>query len=955
MKSFIQNIVIFEPWMKLKEIFLCSIGLVIFVEGSAQRDTVSVHAKFSPDKRSAVVTQKIIYHNPHEKDLDTVKLLNWVAAYKNRNTSLLFRKLEDRKNDLYFAKPEELGKIENLHLTINDSAVADLNPEDENFYIPLAKKLKKGEAVQIGLQYSLFLPHSMFTGYGSDGKKLSVKYFFPVSDSFETDEQKERNYIDIEENQNTGNYWNVILDTGFPANIESNLRKISDNHFEGIATKDTEFILSDINYPKKSFWVDDQETEIVFGYPLDALELQRLEFLLPRHLNFMKQKIGFLPEKIFISDKFRRSEDFVGISDISFWKFNFQLFSDMQKTDLHYFSIVSKNIVQQSVLHNRKEDHWLINGLKTYLEIQYLNRFYKDEKLLGNLPENANIFGIKPLKFFRASELKLKDRYGLGYQYMLTQNLDQKIGEEYDMLSNFNAMAISHFEMGSIFDFVAQKMGPHHFDNYVKNFIAKSSDEPISRKDFLDGLSVASGYSSDFIEDFLNRKNRVNFVLKQYEKKGDEYQVKIRKNTVEEIPFRIETIDENAERKTYWFDTDHSTETKIYNIPQQNAEKIVINDGYVFPEKNFRDNYLYTRGIFSNMKKPKLKLFTDIPNPEYNEIYLNPRLSFNAYDKVLIGLNFKNAALFEQNFEYSVTPYFSTGTGKLTGSGAVVYRFMPPESFFRSLQIGVSGSYFHYDYDLTYRKFSAFAGMNFTKNPRSDIGRSFSFSYNFFYKDLNPQMITSNEYQKYNLWNIGYGYADNRIIHEQYIGANLQWMEDFSKISADAFYRWEFAKDKKISFRFFGGYFLSNNTKNNLFDFGISRVSNYAFSYGLLGQSATSGLLSQQLILAEGGFKSYLGTTANQWITAFNVDSHVWKWFNVYADAGVYKSKHQNAEFIWDSGVKVKVIPDFLEVYFPVQSSLGFEPAFKDYGKRIRFTLVLNFSAVTSYFRRGWF
>lgn len=180
-------------------------------------------------------------------------------------------------------------------------------------------------------------------------------------------------------------------------------------------------------------------------------------------------------------------------------------------------------------------------------------------------------------------------------------------------------------------------------------------------------------------------------------------------------------------------------------------------------------------------------------------------------------------------------------------------------------------------------------------------------------------------------------------------------MEDFQKISAEAFYRWEYAQDKKVSFRFFGGYFITNKTKNNLFDYGISRVSNYAFSYGLLGQSATSGLFSQQFILAEGGFKSHVAKSANQWITSVNIDSHVWKWFNVYADAGVYKNRLMNPQFIWDSGVKVKVIPDFLEVYFPIQSSLGFEPSFKDYGSRIRFTLVLNFNAITNYFRRGWF
>jgi hypothetical protein len=85
------------------------------------------------------------------------------------------------------------------------------------------------------------------------------------------------------------------------------------------------------------------------------------------------------------------------------------------------------------------------------------------------------------------------------------------------------------------------------------------------------------------------------------------------------------------------------------------------------------------------------------------------------------------------------------------------------------------------------------------------------------------------------------------------------------------------------------------------------------------------------------------------------VDSHVWKMFNVYGDAGVYKNKGKNAEFIWDSGVKLRLIPDFIEIYFPVYSSLGFEPSFKDYGERIRFTLVFNLGAVANTLRRGWY
>lgn len=939
----------------MKRIFWSFLMMVNFVVLSAQQDSIYVQAKFSADISELSVLQEITYHNTTSTELSQIKLLNWIAAYKNRDTPLLNRQLEDRKSDLYFAKADELGGLKNISVEIDGRIISTIDVNQENIEIPLLKSLKPGEKVTFSLDYTLILPHHKFTGYGTDGKKIALKYFFIVPDYFEKMESKERRFVDIEENQSPGNYWKIILDLPVNYYSQSNLVEIAPNYFEGNLNTDPEFVISQNNFDVLRTKVEGEMIELQLGYFLTPAEKQNLEFYLPLQLNFIKNKIGFLPKKIFISEKFREDENFTGLDDLRFWKFRYELFTEAQRHDLNYFGIIAKNIVTQSTIFEKSKDHWLMNGLKTYLEMEYIDRYYKEEKLLGKLPENLNIFGFRPLKLFHASQLKLSERYGLAYQYIMTQNLDQKIAEPFEKLSNYNANAISHFESGNLFSFVAAKMSTEKFDDFISGFLAKNTEKHIDTKAFLDELTVASGYSADFMEEFIQQKNRVNFNLKRYRKTGEEFELKIAKNTTQQIPFKVETETKSGEKKTFWFDTNDSTKPIIYKIPQAEADKIVVNDEYIFPENNFRDNYLYTKGIFANTKKIRFKFFKDIPNPEYNEVYLNPRLNFNAYDKILFGLNFKNSSFLSRKFNYSVTPYYSSGTGKLTGSGAVSYSFQPADSFYRSLDVGVSGSYFHYDFDLKYRKISAFASFNFSKDPRSDIGRSLGLSYNFFDKDLDPKVILKEEYQKYNIWNLGYNYSDRRLIHEKYLGANLQLMEDFQKISGEAFYRWEYAQDKKVSFRFFGGYFISNKTKNNLFDYGISRVSNYSFSYGLIGQSASSGVLAQQLILAEGGFKSYIGTTANQWITTVNVDSHVWKWFNVYADAGVYKNKLSSPEFIWDSGVKVKVIPDFLEIYFPVQSSLGFEPSFKDYGKRIRFTLSLNFSAITSYFRRGWF
>lgn len=933
------------------------IGLFLFlgvVEVSAQKDSIYIEAKLSSDKKLLQVNEELVYYNNSKAALSTVKLLNWVSSYNKRGTSLVYRKLEDRNTDLHFAEKKELGKLLNLKIQESEQEIPITAISEENIFLPLKKVLQPGEQVKLKLQYEIQLPDKKFTGYGTSDKNVALKYFFIVPDRFDPDNVSKRDYHDIEESVSFNTYWSINFDLPVNYFIESNLQQFQMNSFRGYLDSDPEFLISQNEYPSIIINNDDIKTEIKFGYNLTPEEKQNLEFYLPLHLKFIKDRIGTIPQRIFISDKFRAKEDFFGNNDITFWKFRFQLFNDAQKTDLDYFGIVAKKVLDESIITDKQNDHWFKNGLKSYLEIQYLKKFYGDTKLLGSLPE-TKIFGIKPLKLFYASDVKLIERYGLTYQYIMSQNLDQKIDEKYTVLSNFNDMAISSFETGTLFNYSTDKMGYENFDSLVQKFIAKNTDKQVNPDDFIKELAELDKRTA-YLSGFLQHKNRVNFKLKRFRKEGDSLHIKIDKNTPANIPVKLQTESKEGDTKQYWVETEENEKTKTFSIPAENVNKITLNDDYIFPEANYRDNFLYAKGFFSNMRKIKLKLIKDIPNPEFNEIYISPRVRFsNTYDKFLIGFNFKNQSFFDQKFLYSFTPTYSTGTGKLTGSGAVNYSFLPAESIFRSITFGVSGSYFHYDYDLAYSKGSVYSNFNFRKNPRSTVSRSVGISYNYFERDLSPLMIANNDYDKYNLWSVGYGYNDSQSIHEKSLGVNTQWMEDFHKVTAEGFYRWEFAPRQKLSVRLFAGYFIKNNTRNNTFNYGISRVSDYSFSYNLLGQSATGGILSQQYILADGGFKSFIPGTVNKWITSVNVDTSVWKIFHIYADAGIYDNKNQSTKFIWDSGVKVRVIPDFLEIYFPIQSSLGFEPGFKDYGRRIRYTLILNLSSIINAARRGWY
>ncbi|WP_345992043.1 aminopeptidase [Chryseobacterium sp. Chry.R1] len=939
----------------MRKISICLILFLGIVQVSAQKDSISIEAKLSSDKKMLDINQEIVYYNNSEKDLSTVKLLNWVSAYQKRGTSLVYRKLEDRNTDLHFAKPEQLGKLLQFNIKgPDDEAIPVNNLSAENLFIPLNAPLHTGKSIRLKLQYQIQLPDKKFTGYGTSDRNIALKYFFIVPDHFDPGNILGRYYHDIEESVSFNTYWTVQFDLPAQSFIESNLHQDQSNLFKGYLDSDPEFIISQDEYPFINVNTGDISTEVRFGYPLTPQEKENLEFYLPLHLKFIKEQIGYLPSRLFISEKFRANEDFFGNNDISFWKFRFQLFTDAEKADLDYLGIIAKKVLDESIITDKQDNHWFKNGLKSYIEIQYIKKFYGETKLLGKLPE-SKIFGIRPLKLFHASNLKLIDRYGLTYQYIMSQNLDQKIGEKFTVLSNFNVMAISSFETGSLFNYSADKMGYENFNTLVQNYIAKNTDKQIDPKDFLRELAEKDNRTA-YLTDFLKQKNRVNFKLQKLKKQDDSLHIKINKNTSAPIPVKLETKTREDEKKEYWVETDGEEMTKTVSIPALDIYKITLNNDYIFPESNYRDNFLYSKGLFSNAKKIKLKLIKDIPNPEFNEIYISPRIRFNnTYDKFLLGFNFKNQSFFDQKFLYSITPTYSTGTGKLTGSGAVSYSFLPAESIIRSLTFGVSGAYYHYDYNLAYRKGSVFSNISFRKNPRSTVSRGISMSYNYFERDLSPLMIANNDYDKYNLWSIGYGYTDNQMIHEKSLSISTQGMEDFNKITAEGFYRWEFAPKQKLSLRLFAGYFVRNDTRNNTFNYGISRVSNYSFSYNLLGESANSGFLSQQFILADGGFKSFIPGSVNQWITSLNVDTSVWKIFHLYADAGIYKNRNNPTQFIWDSGIKLKIVPDFLEIYFPIQSSLGFEPAFKDYGRRIRYTLVLNLGSIINAARRGWY
>ena len=57
----------------------------------------------------------------------------------------------------------------------------------------------------------------------------------------------------------------------------------------------------------------------------------------------------------------------------------------------------------------------------------------------------------------------------------------------------------------------------------------------------------------------------------------------------------------------------------------------------------------------------------------------------------------------------------------------------------------------------------------------------------------------------------------------------------------------------------------------------------------------------------------------------------------------------------YDTGLKLNIIENYLEIYFPILNSEKYILNSNNYSKNIRFTLVLDPENLTNLFTRRWF
>jgi hypothetical protein len=223
-------------------------------------------------------------------------------------------------------------------------------------------------------------------------------------------------------------------------------------------------------------------------------------------------------------------------------------------------------------------------------------------------------------------------------------------------------------------------------------------------------------------------------------------------------------------------------------------------------------------------------------------------------------------------------------------------------------------------------------------------------------KEKSNFLVDNSALENYSVFNARYYNTKTELTEHFNFNSDLQFSEKFGKAITEIGYRKLYENNHQINLRLYAGFFLYNKTNSNYFSFSLDHPTDYLFDYNYYGRSESSGLFSQQYIQAEGGFKSKLETTyANQWMTTLNGSFNIWNWVEIYSDLGLIKSKYQSPQFVYDSGIRLNLVTDYFELYFPVYSNNGMEINQQKYSEKIRFVVTFSPGTLINLFNRKWF
>ncbi len=915
----------------------------IFVEVNYQTNTLNIK-------------QELQFVNNSSDTLSAIVLNDWTSAYANVNTPLARRFSDEFYRGFHLSNANERGGTKNITILDNANLFLNWNILTEHpdiITVALRQKLPPNKQTTLQLTYTVKIPSDKFTKYGYDNAgNIALKNWFLAPARYE--------YHDfvLHSNENLDDIANAATDYEIEMNIDKKYAVTTDLDQTTAVAHDTYTVYnfngkkrSDFSVyiePKASFYsFRGSSMQIITNIKDENLSIIQQARAIECISQFVEDLIGKYPnKKIVVSQLEYERNPFYGLSQLPSF---IRPFSDEFTYELKFLKTYLNAYLKNSLQIDSRTDSWVLDGIQVFAMMQYIEKNHPESKMLGSVSR------FKLLRSYNLANIDFNEQYSYFYMLMSRKNLDQPLANAKNSLIKFNEQIASKYRAGLSLRYLNSYLEQHVVPSSIKDFYKLNREQQTNSLAF--ETIVKSKTNKDiswFFNSIIKSRQIVDYKIARVTKSKDSVSFTLKNKTGLFVPVPIYGIKKGEIVLKKWLEP--KVDDTIYAIARNDADKLVLNYKNEVPEYNLRNNWKALSGFFPNNRPIKFAFMKDLEDPYYNQILYVPTLTYNLYDGLTPGMRLHNKTLLDKPFTFDVNPSYSTLTNNLSGSGALSINQNYRESRLFNVRYSLSGNYFHYAPDAFYTRINPSVVLRIRENDFRDNKKQSIVLRQIFVNREKSAFVTNVGDEKYSVFNAKYFNTRTEVTNHSSFSTDFQLADNFGKIAGEYEYRRLFENNHQLNFRFYAGAFLYNNTNSNYYSFALDRPTDYLFDYNYYGRSENTGFFSQQLIIAEGGFKSKLDTSfANQWMTTVNASYNIWNWLEVYGDAGFLKNKNSKEQFVYDSGIRLNLVTDYFELYLPVYSTLGWEVGQARYNEKIRFVITLSPKILFNLFNRKWF
>jgi len=380
---------------------------------------------------------------------------------------------------------------------------------------------------------------------------------------------------------------------------------------------------------------------------------------------FIEENLGRFPhEQLLVSEIDYDKSPLYGINQLPAF---IRPYDDKFQFEMKFLKTALRAILAESIYLNPRKEQWLNDAIANYLLIAYVEEFYPDQKLLGKL---SKIWGLRS---FNLAKMGFNEQYPFLYNLTARRNLDQPLTESNDSLIKFNQKVANKYKAGQGLSYLASYVGRDKVDTSIKTyykFFQKSETQTI---DFQSIMKRSTDIDVDwFFDTYVSTGRKIDFKIEKIVKSKDSLYVTIKNKERTDVPISVFGLKNDSVVSKYWFTG--IKEQKVFSIPQNGEEKLVLNYDHKIPEFNQRDNWKAIGGIFKGNKKLKFTFFKDSENPYYNQIFYVPVVNFNIYDGWTPALRLYNKTFLRKPIIFDFSPGYSFREKTFVGSGRITYQ-----------------------------------------------------------------------------------------------------------------------------------------------------------------------------------------------------------------------------------------------------------------------------------------